>query len=80
MWILIPQNEGEKVMYLFLSSYLTTFERKMTYVRGTYLAVVLKAILKLAALVTGYCAVRVSPETLHEVKQTTDQISETIKT
>ena len=30
IWILIPNNEGERVMYMVMSSYFEQFEKKMT--------------------------------------------------
>lgn len=38
LWILLPNNEGEKVVYLAMSGYLTQFEVKATYVKYSFFA------------------------------------------
>ena len=67
IWILIPQNEGERVMYMIFESRFTQFEQKFTGIRQVYLATVLKGVLKLALFVTEYCTKRVADDKLAEL-------------
>ena len=64
VWILIPQNEGEKVMYLILSDHFVKFESYMTIARNGIFECLLLCTLKFALLVTSYCQSRVSSEKL----------------
>lgn len=72
IWILVPYNEGEKVMYLVLSGYFIKFEEKMTYFRSGYLRVVLLGTLKLAVVITEYCATRVASDKLIDLQELTE--------
>jgi len=73
IWILIPQNEGEKVMYLILSSYFTQFEQKITWIRNAFFEIVLKVVLNLAFHTSDYCRTRVSPEKLVDMRKVSER-------
>ena len=77
IWVLLPQNEGEKVMYLVLSSYFAKFEEKITVLRNGFFIIVLKIVLSLAFHATAYCCTRIDPQklaNLREVSESTDNI------
>ena len=78
IWILLPQNEGEKVMYLVLSGYFIKFESKMTSYRSSYLSVALTGTLKLTQIVTQYCATRVDSEKLADFAELTESIDQIV--
>jgi hypothetical protein len=61
IWILIPQNEGEKVMYLVLTTYFVQFEEKMTMTRNGFFEIILKIVLTLTMHTAEYCRTRVDP-------------------
>lgn len=77
-WILIPQNEGERVIYMIFQNYFTQFEQKVTEVRFFYLFYLLKGVLKLALFFTEYCVKRVSPDKLPEFQMITAQADLTL--
>ena len=77
IWVLLPQNEGEKVMYLVLSSYFAKFEEKITVARNSFFVIVIKVVLKLAFYVSDYCCTRIDPQRLPELRnisESTDSI------
>jgi len=78
IWILLPQNEGEKVIYLLLSSYFVNFEEKVTAFRGKYLVLVHSAVLQIAVFTTDYCSRRVDASQLGELRQKSELIDQTL--
>ena len=77
VWVLLPQNEGEKVMYLVLSSYFAKFEEKITFVRNIFFVIILKVVLNLAFHVSDYCCTRIDPQKLvdlRNISESTDSI------
>jgi hypothetical protein len=74
IWILLPKNEGEKVMYLVMSDYFIKFEQKMTHYRSSYLSIILLGTLKLALIITDYCASKVSSDRLVDFAEFTEKI------
>jgi len=76
IWILIPQNEGEKVMYLVFSDYFMKFETKMTSIGGFFFTSTLNVVLKFAVIVTDYCARRTLPQKLIELQLLTEHMDE----
>mmetsp|Transcript_23293 Transcript_23293/g.31129 ORF Transcript_23293/g.31129 Transcript_23293/m.31129 type:complete len:142 (+) Transcript_23293:81-506(+) len=78
IWILIPQNEGEKVIYLMLQGYFTKFEEKMTAFRYVYLSLVLKGMLKSALFFAEYCSKRVAPDSLPDFQLISAQIDQAL--
>ena len=77
IWVLLPQNEGEKVMYLVLSSYFAKFEEKITIVRNSFFVIILKVVLNLAFHVSDYCCTRIDPQKLADLRdlsESTDSI------
>lgn len=78
LWILLPQNEGEKVIYLMLSSYFVKFEEKMTKFRSIYLVLLLTTVLKVAVFITEYCSKRIAAEKLSELRSMTEQMDQVL--
>jgi hypothetical protein len=76
IWILIPQNEGEKVVYLAMSSQLLKFEEKMTYWRHIFFEAILNLVLQLARVTCAYCLPKISSETLVEMRKLTHEIDQ----
>ena len=66
-WVLLPQNEGEKVLYLVLSSYFVQFEEKITKLRNGFFEVILKGVLKMAYHTSDYCCTRIDAQKLVEL-------------
>ena len=71
VWILLPNNEGEKVVYLAMSGYLSQFEIKVTHVKYSFFSYILKFVLKLSHSTSDYCATRISSERLAEFRDIT---------
>jgi hypothetical protein len=74
VWILIPQNKGEKVVYLVLSEYLLKFEETMTSWRNAIFETIFKVVLNLALFTSNYCLTRIPSEQLVNLRKITEKI------
>lgn len=72
VWVLIPQNEGEKVVYMILSGYFKQFEQFITLYRNMFFEFVFRTVLSLARVTTDYCLTRIRSEQLIEIRKVTE--------
>lgn len=80
IWILIPQNEGERVVYLILSGYFKQFEEKVTLYRNLFFEFFFKGTLLLTKVTAEYCLVRVRSQKLEEFRKISKKIDLDMKT
>ena len=78
IWILIPQNEGEKVIYLVLTGYFSKFEEHMTKARNAFFDVVLFVVLKTALWVTEYSRTSISVDKLIDLRKVTESMDQAL--
>ena len=78
IWILIPFNQGEKAMYVIMSSYLEMFETKMTSTRDYFFETLLFCILTVARSTSNYCSTRISSSYLSKMRQITEEMDEVL--
>ena len=76
IWILIPQNRGEKVVYLVLSEYLFKFEESMTSWRNAIFETIFITVLNLALITSNHCLKRISSDKLVSLRKITEKIDQ----